>query len=193
MKRLIAMITVTALLSSCGVFKKVFKHKITESVLEQSSKSEKSEAHTFVTDNSVITITERLDSNIKSPEVRGSAKSKIDLAAISQGLNLIDDQFINLYQIYNPIDSSLHTSYVIKPRPVPVPKERKTEIHKAVNTNQQAKQESQEQDKKWVKKTEAIVDRKPDYKVVFILILVICIAILGGWIIKIKKIFAPKT
>lgn len=181
------MITATALLSGCGVFNKVFKHKTSESMLEQSSSAVREDIKTVITDNSVITITEHLDSNIKSPEVRGKAESKIDLEAISQGLNIIDDQFINLYQIYNPIDSSLKTEYIIKPRPVPVPKDRKTEIRKAVKTEQAAKLENKQDSKKKVKKVDAIVDRKPDYKVIFIIIVLICLVIFVGWIVNKRK------
>ena len=187
MKKLILMITVVTLLSGCGVFNKVFKQKVKEKTLEVTSKTDRSKTQTSIIDNSVTTITERLDSTIKTPEVKGEGKKKLDLNALADGLTIIDDEFVNLYQIYNPKDSSLKTGYTLKPQKVPVPKERKTVKENDIKTLQSDEKDVKEKGKKESKKVDAIVDRKADYKVIFIIIAVICLFIFVGWLIKGKK------
>lgn len=110
------------------MYNKVFKHKVTSSELTESSHSEKIEGHLEITDKSITTITEKLDTTIKTLVVKGEEKRKVNLEAISNGLNTIDDEFINLAQIYNPVDSTLTTKYTLKPQKVVVPMERKTEV-----------------------------------------------------------------
>lgn len=184
MKRLILMITVIAVLSGCGVFNKVFKHKAKESTLEQSSSSGKFDTNTKIIDNSVTTITEKLDTTIKTPAVKGQGKQKVNLEDLKEGFNTLDDQFLNLFQIYDSKDSSLKTAYTLKPQGVKVPKERKTEIRNDVKTDKQERAQTKQDVKKEAKKVDVIVDRKADYKVIFIIIAVICVTLLVGWIIK---------
>lgn len=187
MKKLLIMITAVALLSGCGVFNKVFKHRTSEKVKEESSKEEKSKTSTSTTDRSTITITERLDSTVTTPEVKGTSKKKIDLETVKEGLTIIDDEFINLSQIYDPLDSTLKTSYNLKPRKVPVPKERKTEIQKNVNAHQVQEDERKEKGKKAASKSEAIVERIPDYSVFLIALVIISLLFFVGWAIKSNK------
>lgn len=181
------MITVAALLSSCGVFNKVFKHKTTSSSLEETSKSVAVTTKTEIIDNSVTEVTETLDSTVKTPEVKGSVATKVNLTDLKNGLTVIDDEFVNLQQIYDPVDSTLNTSYTLKPQNVAVPKERKTVKHNDIKTTQAGEVKTKEATKKEVKKTDAIVDRKADYKVLFIIILVVCLFIFTGWLIKSKN------
>lgn len=182
MKQLIVIFTLIGVLSGCGMFNKVFKHKVTSSELTEYSHGEKIEGHLEITDKSITTITEKLDTTIKTPVVKGQGKRKINLEAISNGLNTIDDEFINLTQIYNPVDSTLTTKYTLKPQKVVVLMERKTEIRSNVNITKEDKKESEKESKRLSKKSDAIVERKADYKVVFTIVFIICLFIFAGWL-----------
>lgn len=184
MKKTILMITVVTLLSGCGVFNKVFKHKIVNKTLEETSKAVKSDVNTQIIDNSVTTITEKADTTVTTPEVKGRSESRVNFADIQNGLTIIDDEFVNLYQIYNPVDSTLKTGYTLKPQKVPVKIDKKTEVRNDINTDQSVKQESKEEAKKETKHTDAVVDRKADYKVIFIIVGLIVLLLLVRWVFK---------
>ncbi|RAJ28857.1 hypothetical protein [Pedobacter cryoconitis] len=184
MKKVFIILTAVILLNGCGVFNKVFKHKTSSSELTESSHSEKISSQFVADDNSIITITESLDTAVKTPVVNGQGKRKVNLETIKNGLNTIDDEFINLEQIYNPVDSTLYSKYTLKPQKVNVPKQRKTEIRNNIKTTKAENKESKEEDKKLIKKSDAIVERKADYKVIFIIIFIICLFIFAAWLFK---------
>lgn len=182
------MITVTALLSGCGVFNRVHKERSKENILEKSKTTTKKENQVNVVDRSVTTITEKTDTTIETPKIYGQSKSKIDLDAVKDGLTVIDDQFLTLSQVYDTKDSTLKTNYVLKPQKVPVPKEKKTEIRNDINTSKSDRNDTKREEKKQIKKADVIIDRKPDYKVVFIIVGIIALVLFVRWLINRRKI-----
>jgi hypothetical protein len=188
MRKIIAIIAVAGMVSSCGVVNRVLKHKTSEVHLDQSSSSSKAEIKTEIVDNSVTTKTEKVDTTVTTKEVKGSSSNKVDLSALKDGLNIIDDSFIKLDQIYDPLDSTLKTAYVLKPQAVPVAFDRKTETKNDIKISKSDKSQQEQQKKKQDKKSEAFVERKPDYGVVFILIGVVLFLIFMGWLWRSGKL-----
>lgn len=187
MKRIVIIITAVALLSGCGMFQTVFKHKTSEKTLTSSSKSEQVETNISILDSSITTVIERIDTAFQTKDVRGSGAKKLDLSKIKEGLSVIDDEFLTLNQKYDPVDSTLRTEYVLKPQKISLNAEKRTEIRNNVKTS--AKQNSKKESKALSenKKSEALVDRKPDYKTVFLLIIGVAMLIIIGWLVKSKK------
>jgi hypothetical protein len=173
MKRIIGILTVAALLSGCGIFNKVFKHKTSEKILEESSKELKAKTDLNIIDKSVITITETLDTPIITAEVKGRSEKKVNLVDVQKGLTVIDDQFVTLHQIYNPLDSTLRTDYVLKPRSVAAPFKRVTEKHNNIASSVKQEQDQKEERKKRIEKSDAVVERKPGYTTALVIIGVI--------------------
>ncbi|TDO21874.1 hypothetical protein [Pedobacter duraquae] len=173
MRRVILLFAAVTMFSSCGIFSKVFKHKTSESILEESNYSEKKDSAVFNSDRSKIVITETLDTTITTPERKGAVKAKLDLAALQLGLQIYDDEFITLNQIYNPVDSTLKTSYTIKPANVLVPKTRRTEIDNDKKSSAKIGSENKGSAKTEQKKADVIVERKPDYTVVIIVVVLV--------------------
>lgn len=188
MRKIVAIIAVAGILSGCGVVNKVLKHKTSEVHLDQSSSSEKVEVKIDLLDNSVTTVTEKVTGEVPTKEVKGSSDKKVNLDALKDGLNIIDDSFIKLDQIYDPLDSTLKTAYVLKPQLVPVAFERKTETRNDIKVSKSDKSQQEQQAKKQDKKSDAIVERKPDYGVVFMLIGLVLFLMLIGWLWKRKRL-----
>lgn len=178
MRNLLLVFTVAALLSGCGIVNKVFKYRTSEKSLEESSKEVKTKTDLAIVDKSIITITETLDTNVITAEVKGRSEKKVDLAKVQKGLTIIDDQFVTLHQIYNPVDSTLKTDYILKPRPVPVPKKKVTEIKKDIKTSASEEHDQKEKEKKGFEKSEAVIERKPGYTTALVIIGVIVLLFL---------------
>jgi len=175
MRKLLLVFTAVSLLSGCGIFNKVFKHKSSEKSLQESSKEVRTKTDLEVIDKSITTTTETVDTNVVTSEVKGRSKKKVNLSEVQKGLTVIDDQFVTLHQIYNPVDSTLKTDYVLKPRSVPVPKKKVTETKNDIKTSGKQKQEQKEQDKKVFEKSDAVVERKPGYTTALVVIGVIAL------------------
>jgi len=176
------MITVTALLSSCGVFNRVTKNKSLDKSKDESSLVVKTKTDLDVVDKSTTTITEKYDTDIATKGVEGKVDKKItdankaDLVNVQSGLTVLDDEFLTLTQIYSDKDSVLTTSYVLKPQKVPVPTEKKTVIQNDIKTNKVDVVEAKQESKSERLNQDAIIERKPDYSVIIILGILVLIA-----------------
>ena len=177
------MITVTALLSSCGVFNRVTKNKSLDKSKDESSLVVKANSELDVTDKTVTTITEKYDTGVTTKRVEGRFDKKInetdkaDLANVQSGLTVLDDEFLTLTQIYSDKDSVLTTSYVLKPQVVPVPTEKKTVIQNDIKTKKSDITEAKHESKSKQVNRDAIIERKPDYSVIIILGILVLIAL----------------
>lgn len=183
MRKIFIMITVTALLSSCGVINRVTKNKSLEKSKDESSLVVKTKTDLEVVDNSTTTITENYDTEVTTKRVEGKSNKKItesdktDLANVKSGLTILDDQFLTLNQIYNEKDSVLTTSYVLKPQPVPVPTEKKTVIQNDIKTKTADVTNSKQETKSKQVNRDAIIERRPDYAVIIIIGILVLIAL----------------
>jgi len=193
MRRLVLIFAAVALLSSCGILSNVFKHKTSESELKESKSTVKKDSAAFNYDKSTITITETVDTTVSTPERKGSVKAKLDLSALQTGLNIYEDEFIALNQIFNPKDSTLQTSYTIKSGKVAVPKKKVTNIQNDKGSSVKTGSESSQSDKEVKKKAEAIVERKPDHTLVITLVIIVIIFLFfvygGSWLRMLKNKF----
>jgi len=173
MKVNIIFIIVAILLNGCGVFNKVSKHSTASSMKAELSKKEMVNKYIHTTDRTITTITERLDTGITTPMIYGKSENRITLAKLQNGFNILDDEFIVLHQIYNPIDSTIKTGYTLKPQKVIVPKERKKEIHSNVETIDDTHASLSTNKKKAIKSSDVIVERKTDYKGALMLVIIL--------------------
>jgi hypothetical protein len=188
MRNLLIVIALGITTSSCGVVNRVLKIKASEVHLDQSSSFEKREITTETIDQSVTTITEKADTIVDTKEIKGKDEKKIDIGLLKNGLNIIDDGFIKLDQIYDPLDSTLKTSYTLKPQKIPVNFNRKTEIKNNINTKSAEKRDQEEKKKAVNKKSDVLVERKPDYGVIFIWAGLLLLVALFAWLIKSGKL-----
>ena len=108
---------------------------------------------------------------------------------IKNGLTIIDDEYINLTQKFDPSDSTMESSYTLKPRAAPVHLKRKAEVRNNTTKEMSEKKKEEKSQKKKAVKSDVLVERKADYKVVFIVTLVLCLLI---WIIISKYSFIKK-
>ena len=174
-------------LSSCGVFNRVSKEKSLAKVKDRTEISTESKADVQVTDKTITTITESAIAEATTPRTEGKGSVKVDnLSDIADGLTLLDDEFLTLTQIYDKKDSVLTTSYIIKPRIITIPIERKTVIQSDIVTASTKVEQAVTKVNTNTVNRDAIVERKPDYTVVIGIGVIVLVVLLFLWL-KFKR------
>lgn len=113
-------------LSGCGVFKKVYK----ESTLDKTETFSivKSDSIVLITDKSVITVKEKLDTVISVAGATINQDIALNMDSLIKGLTAVKNDLLEVRLILNPVTHILSVEAYIKPKEIPV------KIYKEVTT-----------------------------------------------------------
>lgn len=127
-------------LSSCGVFKKVFKKsdKFKEDTEIQVKKDEEVET----IDKSKTTITEKVKTDVVTPAKKTEGETKVSNLADIQNLTVVADGLVTVRQTYDTLGKKLKTYVDLHPQVIPVDIDRTTTINNDVTTKTKAKIDS---------------------------------------------------
>jgi len=159
------------LFSSCGLFKTTTRHKETS----RTDSVEKIDNTTVKTDNSKITIKEKLDTVVKVPgyEQSGEWKLKSGSNPFEKNEFSLDSTISNLKLYYDSLSHSVKVLNKVKDQMIPVRVDRLTEIHKELNETSSSSKKTD------VSKSHTELNKvaKPDYSWIFYLVGVIALLI----------------
>ncbi|SMC53474.1 DUF4381 domain-containing protein [Pedobacter nyackensis] len=124
MRRLICILVIAVLCSGCGVFRKVFKAKHSQST-ELSSKSKK-DSTGLIIDKSTTTIKEKIDTVITIPGQVVQQDTYLNMDSLVNGMTAIKNDLIEVRLHLNPITGILSVVANLKAQKVPVKLDRET-------------------------------------------------------------------
>lgn len=136
-------VAITALLSSCSIFKKRSVN-LNQSSFSQTSESVlKSDSTAKEIDKTIIIETERADTTAKTPEVKVNTSTDFNLLDLASGLVVMDNDFVSIKQTLDTNTNKIKTETVVKPQTLNLKFDRSKTTYndktKEVNTNLEKK------------------------------------------------------
>lgn len=157
MTRLIYLIYICILFSSCGAFRKVFKLKESERV--EITQDRRTDSVGVTVDRSITTVREKLDTTIATPAKTVEQNVPLNIDSLINGITAIKNELIDVKLHLNPITGILSTVATIKPQQVSVRIDRVTT--KQNNITQAAQKQEAVISNTKAEKKHAEVDREP--------------------------------
>lgn len=156
--RILPLLLAILLISSCGMFRKVFKSK-EYSKIETTSKITKDSAG-IRSDKSVTTTTEIIDTTVATPEKIVKQDVYLNMDSLINGLTAVKNDLLDVKLVFNPVTGLLTTTATIKPQKVPVLLNRQTVKQNDITEQSQTKNSREDKSKSIVDNSK--IEKTPD-------------------------------
>lgn len=152
------LILIIVLMSGCGMFRKVFKTR-EYSKQENQIKSTKDSSGLKI-DKSVITIKEKIDTVLTTPEKVIKQDTYLSMDSLVNGLTAVKNDLIDVRLVFNPVTGILTTVATVKPQKVHAFTEKETVKHNDIQEQSTVKSTSDEKSKSVIDNSE--IKKTPD-------------------------------